>query len=222
MVIFWVVCFEVVPPGHPHQVRVLFKGLTAALLQKLCQRPPVFLPLVGPLLWGHVWHCGFFLPWSQRGCLMVRWMALLFGPCWRNRNRGGVVGIGFQIVVASWGWLPKGWLGTCSQLATARGTWVPHDLWGDRLVSCSASIHKRLAIPSFHLYSLTLYILDTFPMALFQGMAMICTGGHCLPDGGCACGLCIPDHGGTANLHLFDGLSNLGLILMQGIVSVWC
>ena len=36
--------------------------------------------------------------------------------------RGGVAGVGFPIAVASLGWSPKGWLGTCSQLATARGT----------------------------------------------------------------------------------------------------
>ena len=46
----------------------------------------------------------------------------------------GVAGVGFPIAVASWGWSPKGQLGTYSQLATARGTWVPHELWGDRLV----------------------------------------------------------------------------------------
>ena len=33
----------------------------------------------------------------------------------------GVAGVDSPIVVASWGWLPKCWLGTFSQLATATG-----------------------------------------------------------------------------------------------------
>ena len=49
--------------------------------------------------------------------------------------RGGVVGLSFPIIVASWGWSQKGWLRACSQLASARDTWVPCGLQGDRLVS---------------------------------------------------------------------------------------
>ena len=56
MVEFLVVHFEVVLPGHPHQVRVLFKGFVVALLQGLCQRLSVLLPLVGLLLWCHIYN----------------------------------------------------------------------------------------------------------------------------------------------------------------------
>ena len=53
MVKFWVVHVEVVLPGHPHQVGVFFKDVVVALLQKLCQRPPIFPPLVDVVLQGH-------------------------------------------------------------------------------------------------------------------------------------------------------------------------